>query len=377
VVESFDRLEVRPTALTSEHMISARRSINLELLSWGNAVPLLWKMQLLSIPLLQGVATYSLPVDTDTVLDTYVRTFQLPNQFNVGGAFTTTSGSNVVTVVISGSALQPGYWINITTPVAIGGLLLSGFYQTVTQINATTFTFVAAGNATSSVTGGTLPQFFTTSGSTSVTCVLANHGLSAGQTFNIAATTLVGNVTLLGSYTVASVTNSSTFIFTAASQASSTASAFENSNLVQFFTQSSTVDPIDRFLEPVGRTDYAMYPDKFVQGVPNVYWVNRTITPTITLYQVPDGNGPYVLYLWRMVRIQDAALGNGQTPDVHFLFWDALCAKLAARLAVKYDKAMLPVLQPLAKEAWEMAINENRERAQNFIMPELSVYYGD
>ena len=65
----------------------------------------------------------------------------------------------------------------------------------------------------------------------------------------------------------------------------------------------------------------------------------------------------------------------GQTADVHFRFLDALCAKLAARLAIKYAKPMLAVLAPAAKDAWDNAIGEERERAENFIMPDLSGYY--
>lgn len=378
LLESFDRVELRPPALTGEHMISGRRSLNLEMISWGSQVPLLWKIDATPtlIPLQQGVAVYNLPSDTVTMLDTYLRTFQLPNQFNVTPNFTTTAGSNLITTVVSNNQLLPGYWFQITTPVYVDGLVLFGFYQVVDVVNTNSFTFVAAGEGTNGVSGGgTLALFITTAASTSVQVTLNNHGYAAGQMFDVAASTQVGGITLFGQYDITSVIDLNNFIIQTNSIASISATAYENNNQVQIQGQANNVDPIDRILTPIGRTDYAMFPDKFTQTIPTQYYFARNVSPTVTLYQVPDGNGPYVLSTYLMRRIQNANPSMNEIPDVHFLFLDALCAKLAARLAVKYAKAMLPILQPLAKEAMDIALTENRERAEDFIVPNLSGYW--
>jgi hypothetical protein len=158
--------------------------------------------------------------------------------------------------------------------------------------------------------------------------------------------------------------------------ASLNASAYENNGNAQFQTQSNTVDPIDRILTPIGRTDYAEFPDKFRQTIPTQYLFLRNVNPTVTLYQVPNNYQPYVLMTYLMRRIQNADITMGEIPDIHFLFLDAICARLAKRLAVKYAKAMLPVLAPLAKEAWDLAITENREQGvENYITPVLSGYW--
>ena len=134
ILESFDRIEVRPSAITKEHMLSAKRSINLMLTSeWPNKVPLLWKIDETptAIVLQPGVSVYNLPTDTVAMLDTYLRVFQLPTQFNVTPEFITTANSNIVTAVIINSGLLPGYWFQIVTPVAIDGLVLYGFYEVI------------------------------------------------------------------------------------------------------------------------------------------------------------------------------------------------------------------------------------------------------
>lgn len=377
VLEALDNCEIRPPAITGEHMISARRSLNLEFVSWDSSVPLLWKVDATptQIPLQQGVSVYNLPTDTVTMLDTYIRTFQLPNQFNVTPAFTTTAGSNIITAAVSNNGLVPGNWIQITTPIWIDGLVLFGFYQVIDVLNTTSFTFAAAGNGTNGSTGGTPTKFTTTASSSLVQVTLNNHGYVAGQMFNIAATTAVDGISLYGAYPITSVTDQNNFVIQTLQVASSVGVAFENNGLVQIQGQSCSVDPIDRILTPIGRTDYAQFPDKFTQTIPTQYYFARNVNPTVTLYQVPDGNGPYVLCVYLMRRIQNADLGMGQIPDVHFLALDAICKRMAARMAVKYAKTMLPVLQPLAKEAWDNFIQENRERAEVYLAPNLSIYY--
>ena len=377
-LEALDRIELRPPAITGEHLISSRRSLNLEMASWNNQVPLLWKIdsQPTQIPLQQGVSVYNLPADTVTMLDTYIRTFQLPDQFNVTPAFTTTAGSNVITATISNNGLLPGYWFQIVTPVYIDGLVLFGYYQVIETINTNTFTFAtSAGNGLVGVSGGTLALFTTTATSSLVQITLNNHGYAAGQMFNVAATTNVDGISLYGAYNITSVIDLNNFVIQTNQVANALATSYENNGQLRIQGQSYSVDPIDRILTPIGRTDYAQFPDKYTQTIPTQYLFLRNVNPTITLYQVPDGNGPYVLVTYLMHRIQNADLGMAETPDVHFLFLDALCAKLAERLAVKYAKAMLPVLKPMADEAWNNAIQENRERAENYIVPNLSGYW--
>jgi hypothetical protein len=60
-------------------------------------------------------------------------------------------------------------------------------------------------------------------------------------------------------------------------------------------TSSGSGSPIDRIIMPVSRTEYASYPNKEQQGFPTVFWFDRLISPTITLWPVPPANDTYTL----------------------------------------------------------------------------------
>lgn len=378
VLESFDRCEIRPSALTAEHMISAKRSINLELQRWSNLGVNLWKMDLLTMNIEQGVLTYTLPQNTVSLLDVYIRQISLPNTYNVTPNLSIALGSQNVNVVISNHGLLIGEWVNFATPVAIGNLLIAGFYQVTGVPNSNTFTIQSPVAATSTVSsGGAVPLFTATTGQSAILVTLDNHGQTVNSTFVVQVSTSVAGLALFGGYIVTGVIDANNFAIATLAQAIFDDVQYENTGFAQIAGQSNTVDPIDNIMSPLGRTDYAMIPDKYVQGKPTTYWFNRQTVPQVSLWQVPDQNGPYQLCMWRMIRCQDANATMGETPDVPYRFIDAFCGGVARRLGMKYAKEMLPVLEADAKRSWDEAAIEDRERADIMILPQLDGYYRD
>lgn len=71
LLESFSRNQIHATALTRDHMVNARRSLNLELQSWSNRGVNMWEVNLLSITLASGTAQYDMPQETVSALDVY------------------------------------------------------------------------------------------------------------------------------------------------------------------------------------------------------------------------------------------------------------------------------------------------------------------
>lgn len=142
-----------------------------------------------------------------------------------------------------------------------------------------------------------------------------------------------------------------------------------------------TVDQTDRYITPISRTDYASYPTKFTQGTPNVYWFDRLISPTITMWPVPDGNGPYVYNYYACTQMQDAALAGGQTPDLPYRWLDVLVTGLAKRLAKSYPpEGSDPLAFEAARkadydEAWGFAATQDTENVPVTIAPAISAYY--
>jgi hypothetical protein len=71
---AFNLCGVRNTALLQEHMESARMAANMILGRWSSQGVNLWMVDLQSIPLVEGQATYNIPTSTIVMLDTYVVT---------------------------------------------------------------------------------------------------------------------------------------------------------------------------------------------------------------------------------------------------------------------------------------------------------------
>lgn len=130
----------------------------------------------------------------------------------------------------------------------------------------------------------------------------------------------------------------------------------------------------DRVIISIDRDTYASYPDKETQGPPTVYWFNKLILPTITVWQPPDGSGPYTLKFYRARQIQDASVGGPLQPEVPYRFLDAYVSELAFRLAEIYAPARMQELSLRAKQTWDEASQRDIENAPLRIVPALWTY---
>lgn len=154
---------------------------------------------------------------------------------NNASNFSTVINTPNVTIIDNASNTVVGQWVNINVPVSVGGLVFQGFYQVATVIDANTYTIVAPTNATATVNnGGAVPQFTTINTQANVTVTLNNHGLVAGGIFGIQVSTTVGGLTLaVAIYSIVGTPATNTFIITASTTATSSASAFENGGNAQ------------------------------------------------------------------------------------------------------------------------------------------------
>ena len=143
-----------------------------------------------------------------------------------------------------------------------------------------------------------------------------------------------------------------------------------------YISNDATGDNIDRIILPVSRTEYASYPNKEQQGFPTIYWFDRLLSPTVTLWPVPNvDNGPQTLNYYRVIQIQDSNFVSGQTVDIPYLWLEAFALGLAQRLAMVWSPDKLPLLKPLADEAYEIAASQNVEQAQQYISPQIAGYF--
>lgn len=140
----------------------------------------------------------------------------------------------------------------------------------------------------------------------------------------------------------------------------------------------------DRWLQPMGRADYARIPNKTMQAPPTGYWVDRLGPPyqlTMTVWPVPNVSYPNAALTYFAVRqLQTANLMNGEIADVPNRHLDALCADVAMRLARKYAPERIGTpgsggLRDDRDEAWGLASAEDTEKAPTHIAPRLTSYY--
>lgn len=176
---------------------------------------------------------------------------------NPSVAFSTVIHTSVVTIDDGGYAPSAGDWINLLTQVSVGGIVLFGFYQVQTIIDATHYTITAASNATATVTNaGAVPDYATTMGSANVSVTLANHGLVIGSPFDAAVSTTVATVVISGIFSVISVTSPSVFVITAGSPASTSTTGAENGGAARIEYLIPTGFAVDTLLTGYGIGDY-------------------------------------------------------------------------------------------------------------------------
>ena len=69
---AYNLIGVRNTAVLQEHMEAARMATNMMLSRWSNQGVNLWAVDLVTVPLVQGQATYSVDANTVVMLDAYM-----------------------------------------------------------------------------------------------------------------------------------------------------------------------------------------------------------------------------------------------------------------------------------------------------------------
>lgn len=141
-----------------------------------------------------------------------------------------------------------------------------------------------------------------------------------------------------------------------------------------YVTTGTGTSAINRLILPISRTEYASYPNPLQQGFPTTYWFDRLISPSVTLWPVPDGNEVSFSY-YRVQQIQDSNFTNGQQVEIPYYFLEAFVYGLAQRLAMVWAPDKVALLKPMADESYAIAAAQNIETAQQYISPMISSYF--
>jgi hypothetical protein len=133
----------------------------------------------------------------------------------------------------------------------------------------------------------------------------------------------------------------------------------------------SAATQADLTITRISVSTYATIPNKLTQARPIQVWIERLQeAPRITVWPTPDASQTYTFVYWRLRRIDDAGSGVN-TMDVPFRFIPCMVAGLAYYLALKVPGGLerLGILKQQYDEAWQMAAEEDREKASVRFVP--------
>lgn len=263
---------------------------------------------------------------------------------NPAVAFTTTSGSRSVSITDAGNGAQITDWINLETPVSVGGIVLSGMLQVAAVPGGGVYTVTAAAPATSSVaSGGAVPSFATTNDSATVTVTLANHGLVVGQLFTVNVSTSVGGLTISGPYAVQSVPTGSTFTITALASASSTAAVSENSGnaRIAYLLHSGTATNVPQYGYGAGNYGAGGW------GVANVGTSISTLRQWSLDHFGQDLIASYpggAIYYWQPPTVAPAQVLSGTSPLYNSVVFVMAQAQIVIAAGAESGGTLIPTL---------------------------------
>jgi hypothetical protein len=130
----------------------------------------------------------------------------------------------------------------------------------------------------------------------------------------------------------------------------------------------------NRLITPFSRTDYASLANPTQQGFPTSFWYNRALTPTITLWPVPDDSTTYLMSYYVYTQPDDAVLRDGKQAAIPYWWLNAYVADLAHRLSRIYAPQLEAQRKLDRDEAYQRACDQV-EPAPIYVSPGLQGYY--
>jgi len=125
-------------------------------------------------------------------------------------------------------------------------------------------------------------------------------------------------------------------------------------------------------LTKISRSEYIAIPNKTATGTPSQYYVDRQITPTISLYLAPDTSAVTNIFYYYLARIEDAGAYTNTT-DMPFRFFPCMVSGLAFYLSQKIAPDRVQALKLLYEDELKRALEEDGQRTSVYISP--NVYY--
>jgi hypothetical protein len=148
-----------------------------------------------------------------------------------------------------------------------------------------------------------------------------------------------------------------------------TAPADASDVLEMTFRQVSSGTTTDTTMTKISRSEYQAIPNKFSQGQPTQYYVERNLSNVvINLYQTPNTTDTQINYNY-IGRIEDVGKYTNQ-PDAPFRFLPCMVSGLAFYLSQKKNPQMTQPLKLYYEDELQRALTEDGQRASVHLVPQ-------
>ncbi len=330
ITDAYERCGIAPSDISSQMWTSALYSVNGVMIEFTNMQLNLWEVEQEILSLTEGVRSYQLPAGTIDVLEGYRRSFDRV----FGGTATSSAGGTAANAFDSNLDTA-------CTQVSSNGNISYNYGTS----NPTVITMVGYASEVAATLTLTYEGSNDNSNWTSLVSNVSQSYPAKQIVWNI--------VTTPGAYQYYRVR----------------ASAGGTLNCAEFYLANNEKDyPLGR----MSRQDYDGITNKSTSGIPVAFYIDRAVNPIINIYLTPDSQFTMVKY--NRIRQLHTMSGATQNLDSPFRFIEAMTAKIASKLAVKFAPDRLAMLKGEATESIQMAQTEDRERVKASFLPDLSGY---
>jgi hypothetical protein len=130
---------------------------------------------------------------------------------------------------------------------------------------------------------------------------------------------------------------------------------------------------VDMSISNVSRDEYYSYPNKYLASRPSIFYLDRQITPVLTLWPVPTADYNCLQYTYKKM-IQDAGSLYTNTVQIPARFYPALIWGLSWHLALKFNPQAAQMLKMEYEQAFMSATIEDSETVPLTISGDTSSY---
>ena len=170
----------------------------------------------------------------------------------------------------------------------------------------------------------------------------ASGSLSVGETITGASSSVTAKIITKPSGSTVTVTVPSG-VFTAGETIAGASSLDDVQNTIDILDVVVRRSGADLGMIRMGRSDYLALPDKDQQGRPIQFFVDRQITPTVTIWPAPENSTDQLIY-YRLLRMDDTDTSTN-TAEVPFRFLPSLVSGLAYSIAMKRAPDRMAILK--------------------------------